>query len=69
LKLLQGDVDGIVPEEQSDLIYNAIKKRGGWVEYKVYPGEGHGWGKEETMIDACKRELSFYEAVLGLGDH
>jgi len=48
------------------LIYNTIKKRGGRVEYKLYPGEGHGWRKEETMVDAYERELGFYEEVLGL---
>jgi dipeptidyl aminopeptidase/acylaminoacyl peptidase len=36
------------------------------VEYKLYPGEGHGWRKEETTIDALERELAFYETTLML---
>jgi len=59
-------MDEIVPFGQADFLYKTIKERGGWVEYKLYPGEGHGWLKEDTIVDAYERELGFYEAVLGL---
>ncbi|KAF9554636.1 alpha/beta-hydrolase [Agrocybe pediades] len=66
LLILQGDIDKVVPKDQAETIYESVRKRGGVVEYKLYPGEGHGWRKEETMRDALERELGFYERVLGL---
>jgi dipeptidyl aminopeptidase/acylaminoacyl peptidase len=63
---LQGEIDVVVPKEQAEAIYENIKRRGGVVEYKLYPGEGHGWRKEENMCDACERELAFYERTLKL---
>ena len=33
----------VVPKDQAETIYKSIKERGGDVEYKLYPGEGHGW--------------------------
>jgi dipeptidyl aminopeptidase/acylaminoacyl peptidase len=63
---LQGDIDKVVPKEQSEAIYNNINKRGGVVEYKLYPGEGHGFRKEATIRDAFERELAFYERILKL---
>ena len=56
----------IVPKEQAEAIYDNIKQRGGVVEYKLYPGEGHGFRKEENLRDACERELAFYERILKL---
>ncbi|KAF4622355.1 hypothetical protein D9613_009516 [Agrocybe pediades] len=68
LLILQGDMDKVVPKDQAEVIYNNIRKRGGVVEYKLYPGEGHGWRRDETMRDALERELGFYERILGLKD-
>ena len=56
----------VVPKDQAEMIYKSIKERGGDVEYKLYPGEGHGWRQEQNMRDALERELGFYERVLGL---
>ncbi|KAJ7475116.1 Alpha/Beta hydrolase protein [Mycena galericulata] len=66
LLILQGDIDRVVPKEQAEAIFQSIQRRGGVVEYKLYPGEGHGWRKEENMIDALERELAFYERMLKL---
>ncbi|KAG6887411.1 hypothetical protein C0992_012379 [Termitomyces sp. T32_za158] len=66
LLILQGNIDKVVPKEQADLIYKKVETKGGIVEYKLYPGEGHGWRKAETIVDALERELGFYERVLGL---
>ena len=63
---MQGEIDAVVPKSQAEAIYDSIKNRGGVVEYKLYPGEGHGWRKEENMRDACERELTFYERALKL---
>jgi dipeptidyl aminopeptidase/acylaminoacyl peptidase len=48
------------------MIYEKLKAKGGVVEYKLYPGEGHGWRREETLRDSLEREIRFYERVLGL---
>ncbi|KAF8803248.1 alpha/beta-hydrolase [Phlegmacium glaucopus] len=66
LLILQGEIDAVVPKGQAELIYDSMKKRGGVVEYKLYPGEGHGWRKEENLRDACERELAFYQRALKL---
>ncbi|PPQ68180.1 hypothetical protein CVT24_005066 [Panaeolus cyanescens] len=66
LLILQGEIDMVVPKDQAETIYKSIKERGGVVEYKLYPGEGHGWRQEANMRDAYERELGFYERVLGL---
>ncbi|CAA7263866.1 unnamed protein product [Cyclocybe aegerita] len=66
LLILQGEIDMVVPKDQAESIYKIIKERGGVVEYKLYPGEGHGWRQEANMRDAYERELAFYERVLGL---
>ena len=56
IAVFQGEIDRVVPREQSDSIVASLKARGVPHEYHVYPGEGHGWRKSET-ID------SFYKAV------
>ena len=54
--VFQGEIDRVVPREQSDSIVASLKARGVTHEYHLYPGEGHGWRKQET-ID------TFYKAV------
>lgn len=44
----------------------SIQKRGGVVEYKIYPDEGHGWKRKDTIQDALRREIRFYSRVLGI---
>ena len=47
--LFQGDIDRVVPREQSDSIAASLRARGVTHEYHVYEGEGHGWRKSETI--------------------
>jgi dipeptidyl aminopeptidase/acylaminoacyl peptidase len=56
IAVFQGEIDRVVPREQSDSIVASLKARGVPHEYHVYEGEGHGWRKSET-IDA------FYKSV------
>ncbi|MGE3073638.1 MAG: prolyl oligopeptidase family serine peptidase [Dehalococcoidia bacterium] len=56
IAVFQGEIDRVVPREQSDSIVASLKARGVSHEYHLYPGEGHGWRKQET-IDA------FYKSV------
>lgn len=47
--VFQGEIDRVVPKEQSDSIVASLRARGVPHEYHVYPGEGHGWRKAETI--------------------
>jgi dipeptidyl aminopeptidase/acylaminoacyl peptidase len=56
LAIFQGDIDQVVPREQSDSIVEALRRNGTPNVYHVYEGEGHGWRKTETIVH-------FYQAV------
>jgi dipeptidyl aminopeptidase/acylaminoacyl peptidase len=62
LYLLAGGNDPRCPKEEAQQVVDAIKKRGGVVEYKVYENEGHGFAKVENQIDAYKRIADFLKA-------
>lgn len=49
IALFQGEIDRVVPKEQSDSIAASLRARGVPHEYHVYAGEGHGWRKTETI--------------------
>ena len=49
IAVFQGEIDRVVPREQSDSIVASLRSRGVPHEYHVYPGEGHGWRKAETI--------------------
>ena len=63
--VLQGADDRIVPPAQSELIVDALDKRGIPHAYLLYEGEGHGFRKAENIVDSLEAELSFYAQVLG----
>ncbi len=48
IAVYQGDIDRVVPREQSDSIVASLRARGVPHEYTVYEGEGHGWRKSDT---------------------
>jgi dipeptidyl aminopeptidase/acylaminoacyl peptidase len=54
--VFQGDIDRVVPREQSDTIVEALRRNHVEHVYHVYQGEGHGWRKHETIEH-------FYRAV------
>jgi dipeptidyl aminopeptidase/acylaminoacyl peptidase len=56
IAVFQGEIDQVVPKAQSDEIVASLRARGVPHEYHVYPGEGHGWRKAETIE-------AFYNAV------
>jgi dipeptidyl aminopeptidase/acylaminoacyl peptidase len=62
LYLLAGGNDPRCPKEEAQQVVDAVKKRGGAVEYKVYENEGHGFSKVENQIDAYKRVADFLKA-------
>jgi dipeptidyl aminopeptidase/acylaminoacyl peptidase len=62
LLLLAGGHDPRCPKEETLQVVEAIKKRGGVVEYKVFENEGHGFARVENQIDAYKRAADFLKA-------
>lgn len=49
--LFQGGEDRVVPPSQSESIAKALAERRVPHLYRLYPGEGHGWRKSETIQD------------------
>ena len=64
--LFQGLEDLVVPPDVSREVVRALVARNIDHEYVEYPGEGHGFRKSETNIDAIQRETRFYRRILGL---
>ncbi|MGA2352981.1 MAG: S9 family peptidase [Terriglobales bacterium] len=62
LYLLAGGNDPRCPKSEAQQVVDAIRKRGGVAEYKVYENEGHGFAKVENQIDAYKRVAEFLKA-------
>lgn len=54
--VFQGEEDRVVPPSQSEEIVQALKANGVPHEYHLYPGEGHGFRKMETLRE-------FYRAI------
>jgi dipeptidyl aminopeptidase/acylaminoacyl peptidase len=59
LLLLAGGHDPRCPKSQTQQVVDAIKKRGGTVDYKIYENEGHGFARVENQIDAYQRVANF----------
>ena len=64
LMVLQGANDPRVIKAESDDIVNAVKKRGGIVEYLVFDDEGHGFVKNKNIIRGYKGILDFLDRYL-----
>ncbi|QUN04726.1 S9 family peptidase [Shewanella yunxiaonensis] len=65
LLLLQGLDDKVVPPNQSELIYQAVKAKGVPTAFIGFEGEGHGFRKPANNIRSLQSELSFYGQVFG----
>ncbi len=59
LLLLAGGHDPRCPKSETQQVVDAIKKRGGTVDYKIYDNEGHGFARVENQVDAYKRVADF----------
>ncbi|MDP9418856.1 MAG: prolyl oligopeptidase family serine peptidase, partial [Actinomycetota bacterium] len=59
LLILHGGADKVVSPEQSCAVADRLRALGRTVELHVYEGEGHGWGRPETVIDELDRTESF----------
>lgn len=64
LILFQGLDDKVVPPEVSREVVATLERNGVKHAYIEYEGEGHGFRRAETRIDALTREIAFYRDCL-----
>ncbi|MEM9467392.1 MAG: prolyl oligopeptidase family serine peptidase [Actinomycetota bacterium] len=63
--VLQGDEDEIVPPNQSEMIVEALERKGVPVSCLLFEGEQHGFRKAENVVTALEAELAFFGEMLG----
>ena len=63
--VLQGDEDEIVPPNQSEMVVEALERKGVPVAYLLFEGEQHGFRKAENVVAALEAELAFFGLMLG----
>jgi dipeptidyl aminopeptidase/acylaminoacyl peptidase len=63
--LFQGLEDKVVPPNQSEMVYEALKAKGIPVAYVPFEGEQHGFRKAENIKNSLDGELYFYSRVFG----
>jgi dipeptidyl aminopeptidase/acylaminoacyl peptidase len=66
LLLLQGSDDPIVPPNQAQLMFDALRAAGTPCACIMFAGEQHGFRQADTIKRALDAELSFYSQVLGI---
>jgi dipeptidyl aminopeptidase/acylaminoacyl peptidase len=64
--LFQGLEDKVVPPNQSEMMADAVRKKGLKVKYVTFEGEQHGFRKAENIIRSLEEELAFYKDVFGM---
>ncbi len=64
--LLQGDDDHVVPLAQAEAFARAVAATGASCELLVFPGEGHGFRRAESIEAALTAELDFYRTLFDL---
>jgi len=65
LILFQGLEDKIVPPDQAELMYEAVRSKGLPTAYVAFEGEQHGFRRAETIKRALEAELYFYSKIFG----
>lgn len=65
LILLQGTEDKVVPPNQAELMFDAVRAKGLPVALVMFEGEGHGFRDPANQARALESELSFYGQVFG----
>jgi dipeptidyl aminopeptidase/acylaminoacyl peptidase len=62
-----GEEDRVVPKAQAEAMAAALRRRGLAAPLLVFPGEQHGFRREETIRACLTAELAFYQRVFGIG--
>ena len=63
--LLQGLEDRIVPPNQAEMMFHAVRNKGIPCAYLPFEGEQHGFRRAENIKCALEAELYFYSRVFG----
>jgi dipeptidyl aminopeptidase/acylaminoacyl peptidase len=63
--LLQGLDDEVVPPRQAEMMVEVLERKGIPHAYLAYPGEGHGFRKQENVKRSLEATLSFVGQVFG----
>jgi dipeptidyl aminopeptidase/acylaminoacyl peptidase len=63
--LLQGLEDKIVPPNQAETMFEAVRAKGLPVAYIAFEGEQHGFRRAENIKRAMEAELYFYSRIFG----
>jgi dienelactone hydrolase len=61
----QGLDDKVVPPNQAEMIFDALRRRGVVTAYVPFAGEQHGFRKAENIQRALEGELYFFAKVFG----
>ena len=65
LIFFQGLEDRVVPPNQSELMAEAVRRKGLPVAYLAFEGEQHGFRKADNIVRSLEAELYFYGKVFG----
>ena len=63
--LFQGLEDKVVPPNQAEKMFEAVRAKGLPVAYLTFAGEQHGFRKAENIKRVLEAELYFYSRVFG----
>lgn len=63
--LFQGREDKVVPPNQAEMMFAAVRAKGLPVAYLLFDGEQHGFRRAENIKRALDAELFFYAKVFG----
>ena len=61
----QGDMDRVVPLNQSQSMFDAMVKNKVTASLEIFEGEGHGFRQADSKIRAMDYEYTFYAELLG----
>ncbi len=61
----QGGEDKVVPPNQAEMMFTAIRDKGLPVAYVLFPEEGHGFRQGENIKKALDSEFYFYSRIFG----
>ena len=61
----QGLEDKVVPPNQAEMMWSALRERGVPTAYVPFPGEQHGFRKAENIRRALEGEFYFFSRVFG----
>lgn len=61
IAVFQGELDRVVPRQQSDSLVETLRRNGTPHIYRVFEGEGHGWRKRETIEQFYKEVEAFLQ--------